>query len=170
MPYASLFTAHCRGQLAGIEQREVDVDRALRGITQVERAFGSRRHGQREQEVAMRHVARAERRRSPVACCRQPKSGSGSYRVQRIDQRIVLSQVDESRLVRPSLRSVRRTHQAEGEKPDVGRVGCRGDKSRTRRAAGSPWRCRACPPRSSSSSHRRAQRPHVARIRRAAAS
>ncbi len=144
MPYASLFPAHRRGQGAGIEQREVDVDRALRGITQIERAFGSGGHGQREQEVAVRDVTRAEGTAVAGGVLPPGEIRQGLVQIQRIDQRIVLSQVDESRLV--SVIAQGQANPPRGRREThVGRGGRRGDKSRTQRAADSPWRCRACP-------------------------
>ena len=56
-----LFTAQLGGELIGIEQRQVDVHRSLRGVAQVVRAFAVGRQRERKQEVAMRDVARAER-------------------------------------------------------------------------------------------------------------
>ena len=117
-----LLPAQLTCDLVGIEQRQVDVHRALRGITQVEGAVAVGRNRQREQEVAMCATSREPKGlRSPVECTRQPPPGLGLVKIQRVDERIVLPQVDEPARVRRIADRYARPPGRRGE-ADIGRT------------------------------------------------
>ena len=94
-----------------------------------------------------------ELERSPVAggVLAPAAIGRGLVQIQRVDEWIVLAQVDQARLVSAGLRSVTRTHQAECEKPTLALSGVRGHESRIGGAALTAAMS-SLPPRSSSSS------------------
>ena len=94
-----LFTAQLGGELTGIEQRQVDVHRSLRGEAQVVSAFAVGRQRERKQEVAMVDIARAERL-AIAGRVDLPAVRVRLEQIQQVDERIVLSQIDQTAHVR----------------------------------------------------------------------
>ncbi len=152
-----MLAAQRGGQLVGTEQRQVDVDGTLRGITQVDGAHAARRQGQREQEVAVRHGARPEWR--PVAGrVHLPAIAGLLVHRQRVDERVALAQVDESLLA--SRVAQRETHPpGRRRETDIRGFGRGRDESRIRGSAADVFDVERAL-RVFQQLHRRAQRGH----------